>query len=96
MIFRNQTSLRVKLTTNVDITGATALKIKYRKPSGDTGEWTATSEDNSTGIIYYDIQAGDINESGNWVMWAYVTFSDSRSAPGEIVKVKVYEEGEGS
>jgi hypothetical protein len=96
MIFRNQTSLRIKLTTNVDITGSTVRQIKYRKPSGQTGNWTALSEDDALGIIYYDVQTGDINESGNWVIWAYVTFSDSRSAPGEIIKVKVYEEGEDS
>lgn len=94
MIFKNQTSLRIRLTTNVDITGATSLNIKYKKPSGDVGSWTAISEDSLLGIIYYDVQSGDINESGNWYIWAYVTFSDSRSAPGESVKVEVYEEGE--
>jgi len=93
MIFKGQSSLRIQLTTNVDITGALVKSIKYIKPSGATGSWTATSADDLLGIIYYDIQAGDLSESGNWKMWAFITFADGRSAPGEAIKIPVKKEG---
>ena len=94
MIYKNQSSLRIKLTTDVAITGALVRQIKYIKPDGSSGNWAATSEDDLTGIIYYDLEAGDLDQSGTWYFWAYITFSDGRSAPGEAVKVKVYDEGE--
>lgn len=94
MIYKNQTSLRIRLTTSVDITGSTLREVRYRTPSGSTGGWSATSEDDTTGIIYYDTSSGDLNEAGDWIFWAFVTFSDGRSAPGEPVKVPVALEGE--
>ena len=94
-IYLNQDSLRIELTTDVDITGATVTQIKYKKPvSGETGEWDATVEDTGAGSIYFDLTGTELDEVGTWTFWAYVTFADTRSAPGEPVKVTVYTEGE--
>ena len=70
-IYLNQDSLRIQLTTEVDITGATVTQIKYKKPV-----------------------SGDTDEVGSWTFWYYVTLADTRSAPGEPVKVTFYTEGE--
>ena len=90
-IYKNQTSLRIKLTTGVDITDAKTLQIKYIKPEGDTGTLTATENTAATGIIHYDIKTTDtwFDESGDWEFYAYVVFSDDRFARGESVLVKV-------
>lgn len=93
-IYLNQSSLRIHLTTGVDITGATVTQIKFKKPSGSTGEWTASVDDVGAGSIYYDLTGTELNEAGTWTLWAYVTFADTRSAPGEPVKVTVFIEGE--
>ena len=93
-IYLNQSSLRIQLTTDVDITGATVTDIKYAKPSGIAGSWTATIDDPGAGSIYYDLTGIELDEVGTWTFWAYVTFADTRSAPGEPVKVTVYTEGE--
>jgi hypothetical protein len=92
-IYKGQSSLRIRLTTGVDITSASELLIKYRKPGGTLGDWTATSEDDVAGIIFYDLVIDDLDETGNWIFWAHVIFSDSRTAPGQGVTVRVYEEG---
>ena len=47
----------------------------------------------NSGVIYYAFKAGDLNISGTWLFWAYVTFADSRSAPGDTIKVRVWDEG---
>jgi len=93
-IYKNQTKLRIQRTVSQDITGATLLLIKYKKPDGTEGQWTATSSDDSNGVIYYDVTLGnEIDQSGRWIIWAYVTFSDGRSAPGEITYLGVKVEG---
>ena len=92
-IFVGQNKLRIQLTTNVDITGATELLIKYKKPDGTTGSWTATSSDDTNGVIYYDLTDDELDQKGDWTIWAHVTFSDSREAPGEVVKVNIRTEG---
>ena len=93
-VYLNQSSLRIQLTTNVDITGATETLIKYKKPSGTTGQWTAQVEAAGDGIIYYDLTGTELDEIDTWTLWAYVTFSDDRVAPGEPVKMIVHTEGE--
>jgi hypothetical protein len=93
-IYLNQSSLRIQLTTNVDITGATARLIKYKKPSGATGSWIAQPGDLGAGVIYYDLTGTELNETGTWVLWAHVTFLDNRVAPGEPVNMIVHTEGE--
>lgn len=93
-IFVGQSSLRIQLTTSVDITSANSLKIKYKKPDNTEGEWTATEHTASTGIIYYDLTlATDLDVAGTWTFWAYVEFSDGRVAPGESFKQVISEEG---
>jgi len=98
-IFKNQTYLRIKLTTSVDITGALDLRIYYRKPiSKEIGYVTAASLDNAEGILFFDILPGDsdlasefLDEVGKWKFWAYVEFSDGRVARGETVVQEIYE-----
>lgn len=94
-VYVNQDALRIKLNCGVDISGALDEKIKYKKYGDDTiYEWTASIENAVNGIIYYDVQAGDLDVSGQWTVWSYITFADGRSAPGEAATFYVYNEGE--
>ena len=93
-LYAGQSELRIRLTLGVDITGATTVQIKYIKPNGTEGAWTAVVETALTGIIYYDVLDGDIPEAdyGEWGFWGYVVFADGRDAPGEVVWEKFHEE----
>ncbi len=90
-IYQNQESLRLTLQTGVDISAATARLIKYIKPGDVEGSFSATLS--GTTDIYYDFAADDLDLVGDWVFWAFITFSDARTAPGEPVTIRVYEEG---
>jgi len=96
-IYKDQENLRIRLTTGVNITNATVKQIKYEKPDETTGFWNAEVDDVINGIIYYDVKitenGADIDQVGIWKFWAWITFSDDRSAPGEVVRVRVYTEG---
>ena len=92
-VFRGQTALRITVRTFCDLSRTESVWIRYRKPDKTGGEFTAAVEDEEKGIIFYDCKAGDIDVSGWWVFWAFVTFDDGSSAAGEVAKVFVWREG---
>jgi len=92
-IYKNQTALKIVATVGQNITGATIKQIKYKKPDGTIGAFTAVSSNDSRGVLEYTVSsADDIDQAGMWKLWGYVTFSDGKSAPGEAYQVRVYEE----
>lgn len=93
-IYYKQTALTITLDTNLDLTNASSAKIKYRKPNGKIGEWTAVIDSPATtGTISYAVQVGDLDMIGDWRFWSYLTFSDGTIAQGESVVQRVYAEG---
>jgi len=94
-IFKGQSALRITLKTFCDLEGIEKAVIKYRKPNKNTGEFTAAVGDISKGVIFHECIEGDIDVSGWWVFWAFITFADGRTAAGETAKVYVWTEGSG-
>jgi hypothetical protein len=94
-IFKGQSALRIILKTFIDLEGVLSTVIKYRKPNGITGEFTAGVSDTTKGNIYHECIEGDIDVSGWWVFWAFVTFADGRTAAGETARVFIWNEGGG-
>lgn len=93
-IYKGQTKLTIRLETEHDLTNAKTVLIKYTKPSGRHGEWTATVDNVTVGTISYNPTTSDIlNESGMWKIWSHVTFTDDLFAPGEPVNMPIYPEG---
>ena len=92
-IYKNQSALRITLKTFTDLEGVMSTVIKYRKPDGKTGELTAAVGDAEKGIIFHECIEGEIDATGWWSFWAFVTFADGRTAAGETAKVYVWQEG---
>ena len=91
-IYVNQNSLRLTLQTGVDISEASNLLIKYIKPDkATTGNFSATIS--GTTDLYYDFAGTELDTPGEWTFYAFVIFSDARTAPGEPVYITVYNEG---
>jgi len=99
-IYVGQTRLRITLETQADLTDADVFEIKYIKPSGTEGSWTAICDDLAKGEIYYEnFVSTTLDEAGLWRFWAYVTWSGSSAAedesvPGEAFELQIYNEGE--
>lgn len=95
-VFTGQTNLRIMLSTNIDLTGATSLIIKCKKPNGTVFDLAATVNGSPTnGKIYYDFTTSDddvLDTAGTWSFWAYVVFADSRIARGETATLQIYNE----
>jgi hypothetical protein len=94
-VYVGQSALRIRVKTYTDLEGVVAAVIKYRKPNGVRGSFPAGVEDTAKGVIFYECIEGDIDISGWWVLWAFITFEDGRTAAGEAAKVYVWKEGFG-
>ena len=94
-IFKGQTALRIVLRTFTDLEDVMSVAIKYRKPNGKAGELSAAVVDAVKGVIFHECIEGEIDASGWWIFWAFVTFADGRNAAGETAKVYIWNEGAG-
>jgi len=92
-IFKGQSALRIVVKTFVDLEGIENAVIRYRKPNGSTGEFPAAVDDSENGVITHECIEGEIDVSGWWSFWSFITFADGRTAAGETAKVYVWKEG---
>jgi hypothetical protein len=92
-IFKGQSALRITVKTFTDLEGIVSAVIKYRKPGGSTGELSAGVGDAAKGVIFHECLEGELDMDGWWVLWAFITFADGRTAAGEAAKVYVWKEG---
>jgi hypothetical protein len=91
-IYTGQTSLRITITTAVDLSDIQNTEIRYEKPDRTEGMFCASVIDAEKGVICHDVQSADeIDMQGWWKFWAYITFNDGRSAPGQAVRVMVFD-----
>jgi hypothetical protein len=94
-IFRLQSALRITVRTFCDLEGVVSAVIRFCKPDGKKGEFPAAVGDAAKGVIFHEVIEGEIDASGWWAFWAFVTFADGRTAAGETAKVYVWREGVG-
>ena len=92
-IFKEQTALRITLKTFTDLEDIECALIKYSKPNGTNGEFPAAVGDTAKGVIFHECIEGELDLSGWWLFWAFVTFADGRTAAGEAAKVYIWNEG---
>lgn len=81
---------KLRLDAGESIAAATLLRIYYKKPSGDTGYWTATLE--GTDYATYttvDNSDDDLDEDGNWELQLYIESPDWTGF-GEAARFHVY------
>jgi hypothetical protein len=92
-IYKEQTALRITIKTFTDLEGISSAVIRFCKPDGSTGEFNAAVGDLIKGVIFHEVIEGEIDISGWWSFWAFITFEDGRTAAGEAAKVYVWEQG---
>jgi hypothetical protein len=93
-IFAGQSALRIVVKTYCELSEVLRVAIRYKKPGGKTGEFGAGVRDVEKGEIIYECIEGDIDVSGWWVFWAFVTFADGRTAAGEGNKIFIWKESQ--
>lgn len=92
--FVGQTNLRIEVQTFVDLTNGTLL-IKYEKPNGVEGNFSATINPTVNTKMYYDtVNVDDLDIAGNWIFWAHVVFPDTTIGKGKSKIQRIKAEGE--
>lgn len=91
--FEGQSAVKIRLLNLGNLSDATTILIKYKKPDGTIGQWTATVENITAGIIFYNLLSTEPLTVGTWTFWASVTFSDGRIGIGEPKNVVVKAQG---
>jgi hypothetical protein len=94
-IFMLQSALRITVKTFCDLEGIISAVIRFCKPDGVKGEFSAAVSERENDVIFHECIEGEINVSGWWAFWAFVTFADGRTAAGETAKVYIWCEGGG-
>jgi len=87
-VFQGDVGTKIILNAGQDISTATKLKIRYRKPNKVIGEWDAVLE--GTDSVYYITQPGDLDVSGAWIIQLYVELPTWKGS-GSIVRFGVIE-----
>lgn len=67
--FVNDT-IQLTIDTNIDISGYATLLIKYKKPDGITGCWTAAACLADINYMTYTCVHGDLDIPGRWLIQA--------------------------
>jgi len=76
----------IELDTGADISTATTVGIKYKKPDNSTGEWTGSVStiDGVQSGVSYTLQSGDIDQCGLWIMHAHVIMPTWQGHGGRV------------
>jgi hypothetical protein len=94
-VYVGQTLLDITLNTGIDLTNATEVLIKYKKPiSKVEGSFTVAQGLTviDTTKLKYIFQTGDLDEKGTWSFWTHVIIN-GKQAPGKVYRRYVYIEG---
>ncbi len=77
-----------KLDAGEDITTATLIQIKYKKPDDTTGVWVAAATD-ITYAVYTTQFITDLDQLGKWKIQLYVEM-DGAKVHGPVAEFHVY------
>jgi hypothetical protein len=69
-VYEGDVKTQIILDTSVALGTPDVLKIKYKKPSGTTGEWTAAVYELTKARVI--VANGDFDETGLWTFQVYV------------------------
>ena len=89
-VYINTEGILIKVETGIDLSGATKVSLKVRKPSGTEVEWIGTADGTK---ITYITQTGDLDEAGLYKIQAYIE-KGSLKILGDTDGIYVYNEFE--
>lgn len=80
-------SVKITLSTGIDLVGHTQLLIKYEKPDKSTGSWTPVF-DGSDGMEFNTVTS-TLDQRGTWRLQAFAAFGAAR-LHGKWAELKVF------
>ena len=84
----NDVGTAITIEAGTDISTATYLALKVKKPDGTLHEWVASLEGLTK--LKYTVQAGDWDQKGRYYLQAYIEMP-SWEGRGETVTFDIYD-----
>lgn len=93
--YSGDTTVVITLTMNKDLTDATRVLIRYKKPNGLEGYWEGTITDVTNGVVQYEFPTSSegLDDTGFWTFWGYIYWNNGTVEPGPPVELAVYKQG---
>ena len=91
--YKDDIGTAIELNTLIDLSGASTMEYKVKKPDGTIVTWDAeipsalTEED---GYLVYFTESGDFDQSGNYYIQPHVVTATSDHL-GDTVTIRVYD-----
>lgn len=82
---------KIETTLNEDLTGYSSVIYYVMKGGGTSTTWNCVVESTTQGIVYYNVQSGDFNESGKYKIHTVVEFIDGSLYSSELKTFTVYD-----
>jgi len=93
--YKDEIGYVVSMATGKTLTTATKKEFHVIKPDGTTATWTATESGTVPGTLLYTTIAGDLDQSGPYLIVAYVEWSTANYTSDAIILI-VQEPGHGA
>ena len=93
-VYVGAVGLDIICDAETSLTGASAVSIKYKKPSGTTGTWTGAIVSSQSGPTYgvgYTTSIGDLDEAGVWKLTPYIEGLSGFTGHGKVEELVVDE-----
>ena len=87
--FVNDT-VKLLLDTKTDVSIFSVVRIKYKKPNGVTGYWSAAACPSNNDYVQYMTEENDLDIAGTWKVQVYVS-EDGEHYHGKEAVFKVYD-----
>jgi hypothetical protein len=71
-LYKNQTNARLRFPSGIDLTGATTMRIYYKKPDKTASYWSATALGQD---LIYKPTTGQLDQIGAWTFRNYVVIA---------------------
>jgi hypothetical protein len=91
-VFVGEIGKTFKIYSGIDLTGATSVLMKVKKPSGATVEWTATVDTNPY-YATYNLVADDVDAVGDYYL-SLQTVISGKTLIGESAMFTAYNQFE--
>lgn len=93
-MIRGATNQKLIVETGISLASVETAYISFIRPNKTTGQFEATIPNPSNSIVEYQIEAGDIDISGDWRFFAEIDYLDGRKGFGVPFIVTVKEPGQ--
>lgn len=91
-LFKDNIGVVVKIYAGVDISDATSIIMRVRKPSGTKQAWTGTLVADNTFYAYHTTIAGDLNEVGEYLVSLEITATGGTTIYGQSDTFTVFDQ----